>query len=316
MALPHDVTLLLREWANGDQSALAELTPLVFAELRRLAESYLRSEAPGHTLQPTALVHEAFLRMVGRSAPKCENRSEFYGVAARLMSQILIDHARTRQAIKRGGAVVHYSLDEDQVISLERDSDFVALDDALDRLAVIDPRKSQVVELRFFGGLSVQETVEVLKVSEKTVRREWQFAKAWLVHEFERGEARWTLSACIKSNSCIMPPLEREEDERKAFLREVCSADEVLRREVETLLACGKKSEDVFELPAMDLAARARDEVQSHPAAPVGIGPYRILDLLGEDGMGAVYEAGIPAPRRSPQDHHAGPGQPRTAAAF
>jgi RNA polymerase sigma factor (TIGR02999 family) len=183
MASPHDVTRLLREWANGTQSALAALTPLVYAELRRLAESYLRRESPGHTLQPTALVHEAFLRLLGRNAPDCRNRSQFYGLAARLMRQILIDHARLRQAAKHGGTVAHDSLEEDLVVSPERDTDLVALDDALERLAAVDPRKSQVVELRFFGGLSVEEIAAALKVSEKTVRRDRQFAKAWLMHE-------------------------------------------------------------------------------------------------------------------------------------
>jgi RNA polymerase sigma-70 factor, ECF subfamily len=192
MASPHNVTRLLREWANGGQSALEALTPLVYAELRRLAGSYLRGEAPGHTLQPTALVHEAFLRLLDRSAPDCENRSQFYGLAARLMRQILIDHARIRQAAKRGGPAVHLSLEDDLILSPERDTDLVALDDALKRLAVVDPRKSHVVELRFFGGLSVEEIAEVLKVSEKTVRRDWQFAKAWLLHELsaENGDER------------------------------------------------------------------------------------------------------------------------------
>jgi RNA polymerase sigma factor (TIGR02999 family) len=194
MASPHEVTRLLREWANGAQSALAALTPLVYAELRRLADGYLRNEAPGHTLQPTALVHEAFLRLVSRNAPDCQNRSQFYGVAAHLMRQILIDHARRRQAMKRGGPMAHYSLEEDLVVSRERETDLVALDDALERLAAVDPRKSQVVELRFFGGLSAEETAEVLKVSEKTVRREWQFAKAWLLHELsaEKGDGTRT----------------------------------------------------------------------------------------------------------------------------
>ena len=192
MTSPHAVTLLLREWANGAQAALEALTPLVYAELRRLAQSYLRSEAPGHTLQPTALVHEAFLRMVGRGAPDCENRSQFYGIAARLMRQILIDYARNRQALKRGGPNVPLSLDEDLVVSPERETGLVALDDALERLAEFDPRKSQVVELRFFGGLSVEETAEVLRVSEKTVKRDWQFAKAWLLHELsgQKGDER------------------------------------------------------------------------------------------------------------------------------
>jgi RNA polymerase sigma factor (TIGR02999 family) len=185
MASPHDVTRLLREWANGTQSALDALTPLVYAELRRLAGGYLRNETPGHTLQPTALVHEAFLRLVGH-APDCQNRSQFYGVAAHLMRQILVDHARTRQAVKRGGHFVHVSLEEELVLSHERDSDLVALDEALDGLAAVDPRKARVVELRFFGGLSVEESAEALNVSEVTVRRDWQFAKTWLLRELSR----------------------------------------------------------------------------------------------------------------------------------
>ena len=189
MASPHEITRLLKEWANGAQSALDALTPLVYEELRRLAESYMRSESPGHTLQPTALVHEAFLRLVGR-APDCDNRSQFYGVAAHLMRQILIDHARTRQAVKRGSRFVHLSLEEDLVVCHERDGDLLALDEALERLAALDPRKARVIEMRFFGGLSVQESAEALNVSEVTVRRDWQFAKTWLLRELsgEKGD--------------------------------------------------------------------------------------------------------------------------------
>ena len=179
----HDITQLLREWANGAPSALETLTPLVYKELRRLAGSYMRSESPGHTLQPTALVHEAFLRMVARDVPDCQNRAHFYGVASHLMRQILIDHARTRNAEKRGGGKAPISLEENLIVSREREADLVALDDAMQRLSALDPRKTQVVELRFFGGLSVEESAEVLKVSEVTVRRDWQFAKAWLVRE-------------------------------------------------------------------------------------------------------------------------------------
>jgi RNA polymerase sigma factor (TIGR02999 family) len=189
MASPHDVTRLLKEWANGARSALDALTPLVYGELRRLAASYMRDESPGHTLQPTALVHEAFLRLAGR-APDCENRSQFYGIAAHLMRQILIDHARNRQAVKRRGHFRHLSLDGELVVSREREAYLVALDEALERLAVLDPRKARVVEMRFFGGLSVQESAEVLSVSEVTVRRDWQFAKTWLLRELsgEKGD--------------------------------------------------------------------------------------------------------------------------------
>jgi RNA polymerase sigma factor (TIGR02999 family) len=190
MTSSQEVTRLLKEWANGAQSALDALTPLVYEELRRLAASYMRSESPGHTLQPTALVHEAFLRMLARKAPDCQNRSQFYGLAAHLMRQILIDHARTGLAVKRGGRHVHLNLDGDLVASRERDADLLALDDALERLAAIDPRKARVVEMRFFGGLSVQESAEVLRVSEVTVRRDWQFARTWLLRELsgEKGD--------------------------------------------------------------------------------------------------------------------------------
>ena len=189
MASPHEVTRLLKEWAKGDQPALEALTPLVYAELRRLAGAYLRNEAPGHTLQPTALVHEAFLRLLG-NAPDCENRAQFFGVAAHLMRQILVDHARTRLAAKRGGDVVHLSLEADLVVSHEQEPNLVALDEALERLAAVDPRKARVVELRFFGGLSVEESAEALHVSEVTVRRDWQFAKSWLLRELtgEKGD--------------------------------------------------------------------------------------------------------------------------------
>ena len=187
MASPHEVTRLLREWANGEQAALDALIPLVYDELRRLAAGYLHAEPPGHTLQPTALVHEAFIRLAG-NAPDCKDRSQFYGVAARLMRQILIDHARSRQSAKRGGGFERVSFQEEQLVFADDGSpDLVALDDALERLAAVDARKARVVELRFFGGLSVEESAEVLHVSEVTVRRDWQFAKTWLLRELSRG---------------------------------------------------------------------------------------------------------------------------------
>jgi RNA polymerase sigma-70 factor, ECF subfamily len=186
MASGNEVTRLLKEWSKGNQSALDALTQLVYRELRRLAASYMRSESPGHTLQPTALVHEAFLRLAG-DAPHCENRSEFYGIAARLMRQILIDYARTRQAVKRGGHFERLDLDGELVASRDREPDLVALDEALERLVALNPRKARVVELRFFGGLSAQESAEVLNVSEVTVKRDWQFARTWLLREL-RGD--------------------------------------------------------------------------------------------------------------------------------
>jgi RNA polymerase sigma factor (TIGR02999 family) len=156
--------------------------PLVYRELRRLAAGYLRRESPGHTLQPTALVHEAFLRLVGNS-PECANRSQFYGLAAHLMRQILVDHARARHAVKRGGEFVRLSLDAELIMSREHHEDLVALDAALERLASLDARKAQIVEMRFFGGLTVEESAEALSISEVTVRRDWQFAKIWLMRE-------------------------------------------------------------------------------------------------------------------------------------
>jgi RNA polymerase sigma-70 factor (ECF subfamily) len=181
MSSSHEVTRLLHEWASGGESALEALTPLVYAELRRLAESYLRREKPGHTLQPTALVHEAYLRLVDQSPPNWENRSHFYGVAARLMRQILVDHARHRKAGKRAGHNV--PLEEVVTLHQERSKELVALDIALNELEKIDPRKCRVVELRYFGGLSMEEIAQSLEVSAVTVRRDMRAAEVWLYRE-------------------------------------------------------------------------------------------------------------------------------------
>ena len=178
MSHTHEVTLLLAEWAKGNQKAFDELTPLVYKELRRLAASYLRKERQGHTLQPTALVHEAYLRLVDQSSPNWENRSHFYGVAARLMRQILVDHARRKQADKRVGLKV--PLEEGVSFQEDRVQDLVALDVGLTALEKIDPRKCKAVELRYFGGLSMEETARALDVSAETVRRDLRMAEAWL----------------------------------------------------------------------------------------------------------------------------------------
>ena len=176
----HEVTRLLIQLTDGDHAALDELLSLVYAELRRLAASYLRRERQGHTLQPTALVHEAYLRLIDQTQVRWQNRAHFFGVAAQMMRRILVDHARSSQAEKRGGEFQKFSLDENIDVSGERASDLVALDEALERLAQLDPQKARVVELRFFGGLSVEETAEVLGVSAPTVKRQWRMAKAWL----------------------------------------------------------------------------------------------------------------------------------------
>jgi RNA polymerase sigma-70 factor (ECF subfamily) len=185
MSDTHEVTLLLAEWAKGSEQALDELTPLVYRELRQLAASYLRKERQGHTLQPTALVHEAYLRLVDQTNPTWQNRSHFYGVAARLMRQILVDHARRKQAGKRGGRKV--SLDEVVGFQRERSRDLVALDSGLTALEKLDPRKCKAVELRYFGGLSMEEIAQALDVSAVTVRRDLRMAEAWLHNKMQNG---------------------------------------------------------------------------------------------------------------------------------
>ena len=177
---PQDVTALLLAWNAGDPTALERLTTVVHDELRRLARHYMRQERPGHTLQPTALVNEAYLRLVDVTRVRWQNRSHFFGVSARLMRQILVDLARERGAAKRGEGAPHVALDADALPVEGRDDDFVALDEALMLLAETDARKAQVVEMRFFGGMTVEETAEALAVSPETVKRDWSLAKAWL----------------------------------------------------------------------------------------------------------------------------------------
>lgn len=175
-----EVTELLLAWSEGDRAALERLMPLVYDELRRLARSYMRSERAGHTLQTTALVHEAYLRLIDAGRVPVESRTSFFAVAARLMRQILVDFARARGYQKRGGGAHQVSLDEAMIIGQPEDEDLIALDEALGELAEIDERKGRVVELRFFGGLTEAETAEALKVSAETVRRDWRLARSWL----------------------------------------------------------------------------------------------------------------------------------------
>lgn len=174
-----DVSQLLHAWSEGDQDALKRLTPIVYAELHRLARGYMRRERPGHSFQTTALVNEAYLRLVDYKRMRWQDRAHFFAVSAQLMRRILVDYARRRN-LKRGAGVQHVSLDEAAVAGGEPSADLVALDDALNELARLDPRKVQVVEMRYFGGLSVEETAEMLKVSPVTVRRDWSTAKIWL----------------------------------------------------------------------------------------------------------------------------------------
>lgn len=184
---PQEVTRLLLAWNDGDESALDKLVPQVYQELRRLARRQMRRERPDHSLQTTALINEAYLRLIDLRNVQWQNRAHFFALCARLMRRILVDFARSRHYAKRGGGAQPVSLDQSMVVSPERSMDLVAVDDALKALTKVDGRKGQVVELRFFGGLTVEETAEVLKVSPETVRRDWKLAKVWLLRELSRG---------------------------------------------------------------------------------------------------------------------------------
>jgi len=178
-----EVTALLRRWRDGDEAALNKLTPLVYDELHRLAHKYIRRERPGHTLQTTALVNEAYVRLVDQNSVDWQNRAHFFGVAAQVMRHILVDYARQQTAVKRGGGVGRFNLDEGLIVSKESAAELVALDEALKALSNLYPRRSKVVELRYFGGLNNKEASEILNVSETTIERDWRFARAWLFRE-------------------------------------------------------------------------------------------------------------------------------------
>ena len=180
------ITQLLMQWGDGDTAALDELIPLVYDELHRLADRYLRREPPGHTLQPTALVHEAYIRLIDQQNSSWQNRAQFFGMAAKLMRNILVDRARLHKAAKRGGQHYKLSLSEADRVTQKPDVDMVALDDALKELAAIKPQHSQVVELRFFGGLTIEETAQVLGTSHATVERQWNFARSWLRRQLSK----------------------------------------------------------------------------------------------------------------------------------
>src|SRR6266496_6567841 len=180
---PHRVTQLLADWSHGEDAALSELTPLVYEELRRLAHHYMGRQRPNHTLQATALVNEAYLRLADQTSPNFTNRSHFFAVAAQAMRQILVNYAKASQSQKRGGGALKVELDEVALISPEQTTEILDLNEALERLATLDSRKAHVVELKYFGGLKHDEIAEVLKISTVTVRRDWVFAKAWLYTE-------------------------------------------------------------------------------------------------------------------------------------
>ena len=187
-----DITTLLVAWGRGDEAALEQIIPLVHRELHQIAQRCLKGERPGHTLQPTALVNEAYLRLVDVRRVSWNNRTHFLAMSARLMRRVLVDFARSRQYQKRGGGVMRVSLDEAQGVSTERGQDLVALDEALTTLSAIDQRKARVIEMRFFGGLTAEETAEVLEVSRETVLRDWRLARAWLMQELLKSASRPT----------------------------------------------------------------------------------------------------------------------------
>jgi RNA polymerase sigma factor (TIGR02999 family) len=186
MQRPEGITQLLVDWSNGDQKALDKLMPLVYSELRRQAGNYLRRERPGHTLQPTALVNEAYLKLIDQKNAKWQNRAQFFGVAAQLMRRILVDHARQHQAAKRGGSdQQRLSITSAEKLVKQPEVDLLALHEALEELTAIDPQQGRIVELRFFGGLSIEETAEVLHIGHATVERDWKMARAWLRRKLE-----------------------------------------------------------------------------------------------------------------------------------
>lgn len=176
------ITQLLIEWGGGNEAALESLIPLVYDELRRIAKRYMRQQSAGHTFQTTELIHEAYLKLAKQEEQNWQNRAHFYGVAAQAMRHILVDYARSKQSLKRGG-MQQVTLDEGVAVSLERSEEMLALDEALKRLAELDERKSRVVELKYFGGLTNEETAEVLKISPETVKRDWKFSRTWLLRE-------------------------------------------------------------------------------------------------------------------------------------
>jgi RNA polymerase sigma factor (TIGR02999 family) len=188
-ASPKEVTELLASWSNGDKAALDQLIPLVYSELRSLARRYMGRENPGHTLQSSALINEAYLKLVDQPNVQWQNRAHFFAVAAQIMRHILIDHARRHRYLKRGGGAQKISLDESATLTGTRAAELVALDDALVSLAAFDPRKSRIIELRFFGGLSIEETALVMKLSAITVTREWRAVRAWLRREMTKSES-------------------------------------------------------------------------------------------------------------------------------
>ena len=255
----NDVTRLLDDLSAGKEQAFDELLPLVHSELRRRAASYLRRERQNHTLQPTALVNEAFMKLVEQRNVRWQNRAHFFAVASQAMRRILVDHARTHQRVKRGGSAPQVTLDEAMIAAESRSIDLLALDEALERLAALDERQARVVELRFFGGLSVEEAAEVLNISPATIKREWSMAKAWLHAELsaKAPDAAGVAARCPpigtagrNSRLCSTPLSSEPAPTRAELLERACREHPDLADKLRALLAAHDDAADFLEQPA------------------------------------------------------------------
>ncbi len=282
----HDLTALLNAWSAGDPSARDQLMTVVYQELRRRAAGQLRGERRGHTLQPTALVHEAYLRLVDQRRIVWQNRGQFFGVACQMMRRILVDRARAHRMAKRSGQWARVTLDEAVRSTPPVDVDVLDLDAALTRLAAFDPRKSQLAELRFFGGLSLQEAGEVVGISMATAERDWQAARAWLLKEL-RGEDRMTPERWRRVTEVFHAARSHDAATRAQYLDQACAGDRALRDEVGAMLAAESDAGQFGESPVHVSTDRVR-RLESGTM----VGSYRIDRLIGAGGMGEVYAFG------------------------
>ena len=287
-----EVTRLLRRIQAGHNDAMDELIPLVYRELRSVAGRFFSSERPGHTLQPTALVHEVYFRLVGKSEERCENREHFFALAAQMMRRILVDHARRHRALKRGGLQPVIEFDESLAISHERLADVVIVDELLTKLAKIDADVARLVELRFFGGLSVKETATVMGTSVSTVKREWSFARAWFLKEMARTDshdagavaAGWDLFEAART---------LETPAREHYVRNKCGGDHELQSEVLEMLEADSSPATFFDSPLLDSYSTFTTDTNGNDDIFEDrvIGHYHLIRRIGRGGMGAVYLA-------------------------
>ena len=294
-----DVTELLAAWGGGDRTALERLVPLVYAELKRIARRHLFREVDGHILQTTALVHEAYLKMVSGPTAKWQDRAHFFAVSSQQMRRILVDAARSRLRKKRGGDAPVISLDDAPTLSFSRAAEFVALDDALNELATLEPRRSRVVEMRYFGGMSMEETAAVLNLSPASVLRDWNAAKAWLYTELNRtgpagdsGTGSMNAERYGQIDALAEAALKLEGSQRADFVQRACGSDQELLEQVNALLRGYDSAGDFLEEPA--LKAWARDIAKATPEASLAgkqLGRYLVKSRLGAGGIGEVWLA-------------------------